>query len=68
MVLYSRKLPFDLVLTCVTECIVLGSTLLKRKKKKGKKKRQGMEKSVQNLVMFHHDEALQVPEEEMAFE
>lgn len=27
-----------------------------------------MEKSVQNLVMFHHDEALQVPREEMALE
>lgn len=64
MILYSGKPLFDIVLTCVTGCIILDGTF----RGKGEKKRQSMEKSVQNLFMFYHDESLQIPEEEKAFE
>lgn len=68
MILYSGKPLFDIVLTCVTGCIILDGTFRGKGQKKGEKKRQSMEKSVQNLVMFYHDESLQIPEEEKAFE
>lgn len=41
---------------------------LVEKGRKREKKGQSMEKSVQNLFMFYHDESLQIPEEEKAFE
>lgn len=68
VILYFRKLLFDIVLTCHWMYHFGWYLWGKRAEKGRKKKRQNMEKSVQNLVMFYHEESLQIPEEEMAFE